>query len=394
MRPKLVSITRLAQEAAAGVTQRFSRSVLTVVGTAMGIGSFIAVLGVTSSANGQISADFDQTTSTQVSAEVVGSATDGRFPEGAEDAVREIAGVRSVGTWWDVAVDSVRSLPVYLETEPRQLRVIAASPGYWDVIRPTLGAGRTFDAFLDEHPVAVVGEELANSLHVADIENSPTVFIDGVPFTVIGIVSSASHGTAPLSAITIPASYARNAPAGPDAVTESLLIDTQPGAGRVVADQVALAIDAVHPERFKVVAPPNPTIVRDQVGASLQTLFFSLALICLLVGAVGITNSSLLGVMARVPEIGIRRSLGALPRHIAAQFLLEAAILGLLGGAIGASVGLTAVALVAVTQQWTAVIQPWTVVLAPLVGAVVGLLAGLYPALRASRIEPIEAFKR
>ena len=393
-RHRRVKPGRLLQEAAAGVTQRVSRSALTVVGTALGIGSFIAVLGVTSSANGQISQGFNERTSTQVAVELAGAGADAGFPVSAEVSVAGIEGVESVGTWWDVSILAVSSLPPHLDdNESDGYRVLAASPGYWDVVQPTLAVGRTFDASLAAAPVAVVGEQLARSLNVTDVQNFPTLFIDGQALTVIGIVSNASQGTAPLAAITIPADFARTAFGLPGA-SEHLTIDTAVGAGQVVADQVAIAVDAIHPERFRVTAPPNPTVVRDQVSGSLQTLFFALALICLLVGAVGITNASLIGVMSRVPEIGIRRSLGALPRHIAAQFLIESAILGLLGGAIGASLGLIAVAGVALSQQWTAVVQPWTIFGAPLVGAVVGLVAGLYPALRASRIEPVEAFRR
>lgn len=390
-----ISPRRLIEEAAAGVTQRPSRSALTVLGTALGIGSFIAVLGVTSSANGQISKDFDERTATQISVQLsdeVAASSAGALPQDAEESVLAIAGVESVGTWWDITA-TVSSVPPYLDESPGQHRVLAVTPGYWGVTQPTLSSGRIFDAFLGQQPVAVIGKDLADTLHVGDVENSPTIFVNGVPLTVIGILSDVAQGSAPLSAVTIPASYAR-ATYGDPGASEAMTIETSVGAGTVVADQVALAIDPQHPEWFKVIPPPSPTVVRDQVNASVQTLFLALALICLLVGAVGITNASLIGVLSRVPEIGIRRALGALPRHIAAQFLLESAILGLLGGALGAAVGLLAVAAVALSQQWTAIMQPWTIVAAPVVGAVIGLLAGLYPAVRASRIEPLEAFRR
>jgi putative ABC transport system permease protein len=123
-------------------------------------------------------------------------------------------------------------------------------------------------------------------------------------------------------------------------------------------------------------------------------LFLLLAAISLVIGAVGIANTTLVAILERTGEIGLRRSLGARPRHIAAQFLTESATLGTLGGLLGTSIGVSTVVLVAVIENWTAVLNPLYVMPAPLMGSVVGLLAGLYPALRAARIEPLEALRR
>lgn len=389
-------VSRLAQEAMAGVTQKSSRSVLTIVGIALGIGSFIAVLGVTSSANGQISAEFTSVTSTQISVQpssVEGSGiTD--FPDTAEASVQALTGVSSAAVSWDVSADSVRSLfgqPGALEVS--NPRVLAASPAYWETVGASLEQGRFFDSALRDEQVAVIGKGIADQLGIQVVSEAPVIFVDGRPFTVIGIVENATGSSAPLAAVSVPDGVARSIYGLPGPQSR-MTINTEQGAVGVVADQVGLAIDPSHPEAFKVVLPPPPTVVRDRVGSSTQSLFFALAAIGVLVGAVGIANSSLISVMSRIPEIGLRRSLGALPRHVAAQFLMEAAIRGLIGGAIGANVGVIAVAIVALTQEWTAVIEPWSVVGGPIIGTILGLVAGLYPALKASRIEPVEAFRR
>ena len=92
-------------------------------------------------------------------------------------------------------------------------------------------------------------------------------------------------------------------------------------------------------------------------------------------------------------EIGLRRALGATRRHIAYQFLLESSVMGCVGGIIGASIGTLVVVAVAAYQTWTPVLDPLVPLVAPLIGATIGLLAGTYPALRAARMEPVEALR-
>ena len=97
--------------------------------------------------------------------------------------------------------------------------------------------------------------------------------------------------------------------------------------------------------------------------------------------------------MERTGEIGLRRAIGANRGHIAAQFLLESASMGVIGGVLGASLGLMIVVAVSAYQVWTPVLDPIAPFLAPVVGGTIGLLSGAYPAIRAARLEPVEAFR-
>jgi ABC-type antimicrobial peptide transport system permease subunit len=115
--------------------------------------------------------------------------------------------------------------------------------------------------------------------------------------------------------------------------------------------------------------------------------------VSLLVGAIGIANVTLVSVIERTGEIGLRRALGATRRHIAVQFLLESATMGLVGGVIGACVGTLVVVGVAAYQDWTPVLDPLVPFATPLLGGLVGLVSGAYPALRAARLEPVEALR-
>ena len=206
----------------------------------------------------------------------------------------------------------------------------------------------------------------------------------------VGIYDTARRISDPLLGLMIPASTALTEYGNPAPATmpATMVISTKIGAARLVARQAPLALRPEAPQRLIAVAPPDPHTLRDKISTDLTGLFLALAAICLVIGAVGIANTTLVAVMERTSEIGLRRALGARPHHIAGQFLAESLALGTLGGLIGTSTGVLTVLSVAAARNWTAVLTPSLTLTAPLLGSIVGLLAGAYPALRAARISP------
>jgi macrolide transport system ATP-binding/permease protein len=133
--------------------------------------------------------------------------------------------------------------------------------------------------------------------------------------------------------------------------------------------------------------------VRTGVEGDLEMLFLLLGGVSLLVGAIGIANVTLVSVIERTGEIGLRRALGASRRHIALQFLVESGAMGFVGGILGASLGTLVVVAVSARNAWTPVLDPGLPLVAPLIGGVTGLVSGAYPALRAAVTEPVEALR-
>lgn len=400
----------LFSEAIAGLTQRPGRTALTALGTVLGVAAFVAVMGLTGTASNQISKRFTQLSATEVTVLDTGGAESAAdpsaallpdsFPADADARVRRINGVRDAGVWWvvdDQGKLRVTGVPLPGATDPGAVSVTAASAGLLRAVHPTLLEGRLYDEFLDQRAerVVVLGRAAADALGVRMLTGQPAIFVNDIPFTVVGILDDTARLPNLLFSVIIPRQTAEDLLGPPGAGHRAqMLVDTRVGAATVVAAQTAIALRPEAPELFQVTPPPDPRELRDQVSSDLWVLFLVLAGVCLVIGAVGIANTSMVAVLERVTEIGLRRAVGARPRHIAAQFLVESAVSGTAGGLVGTSLGVIVVVIVAAAQHWTTVLQPVAVLPAPLIGTVVGVVAGLYPALRAARIEPIEALRR
>jgi putative ABC transport system permease protein len=145
------------------------------------------------------------------------------------------------------------------------------------------------------------------------------------------------------------------------------------------------------PNEVDVSQPSAALVAQADAQAALNGLFLGLGAVALLVGAVGVANIMVISVLERRSEIGLRRALGATKGHIRTQFLAEAILLALMGGAMGVVLGTISTAIYASTKGWAIVIPPlaWG---GGLVSAlVIGAVAGLLPALRAARMSPTEA---
>ena len=403
-----------ASEAVAGIAQRPGRAMLTMLGTVLGVGAFVGVLGLTATGAGQISHQFTALENTTVTVQDNGPVHDVAppdsnpamgFPSDADAIAEHINGVTAAGVWWPVALPDGTSFTGSLALSAaasQTVSLLAASPGAVRAMDLTMVAGSPLSRYENDtrQHVALIDTSTAAELGIspARLASGPAVFVGGLAYTVIGIYSSAQRVVADESAMLIPentalAVYGNPEPGIGNQQEAQLVVATRLGAARAVAGQIAAVELPTDPSRLVVTSPPNPQNLQSEVTGDLASLFLVLALISLLIGAVGIANTTLVAVLERTEEIGLRRAVGARPRHIAAQFLAEAAALGTLGGLIGTCIGTGVVVISAAAKDWTAVLNPAYTLPAPLIGTVVGVLAGAYPALRAARTSPLAALR-
>jgi macrolide transport system ATP-binding/permease protein len=400
--PARMAVRDLISESIAGIFARPGRTALTVLGTVLGISALVATLGVARTAGNQIVGRFDELAATSV---VVtnergffgGGGARVAIPADAEQRLTRLNGVVAAGAFGsvDVAGALVRSVPIpdpLAQTE-FQMTVYASSPGLLEAVRGELITGRFFDSGHSERgdQVVVLGIGAAQRLNVTRVDQQPVVFIGQSPYVVIGILGDVGRQPALLNGLIIPEGTARRIYQYPSAST--VQIEVEIGAATLIAEQAPIALHPDEPALLQVQKPPEPDDLRSDVEGDVNALFLVLGGVSLLVGAIGIANVTLVSVLERVGEIGLRRALGAARRHIAAQFLVESTVMGLVGGVIGASLGTLVVVGISAARTWTPVLDPWMPLAAPIIGGVTGLLAGLYPALRAARLEPVEALR-
>lgn len=395
----------MADESIAGLLARPGRTALTVLGTVLGIAALVATLGISKTAGNQIVGEFDALAATYVSVRPqqsgfffgAGPSQTSVIPFDAEARLLRLNGVVAAGTLSSVDTGSrlTRSVPVNdpLRQNEFAIGIYAGSAGLFDTIGARLITGRFFDRGHSDNndAVVVLGPGAAQRLNINRVDQQPAIFLGDEVMVVIGIIADVEREPVLLDAVIMPEGIARDR-FGLEAPAE-VLIRTVIGGAQLIAQQAPIALSPNEPGRLRVTAPPDPVALQARVESEVNSLFIILGGISLLVGAIGIANVTLVSVMERVGEIGLRRSLGAARRHIAGQFLAESAGMGLIGGILGASAGVLVVVVVSAYRTWTPVLDAWVPFVAPFVGLAVGVVSGIYPALRAASLEPVEALR-
>lgn len=401
--PDRFTLQDLFFEAIRGLDGHPGRLILTTIGTVLGIGSLVVTYGLAQTTNAELRRQLDPTLATHfivAPATARDSSGESRavatFPADAESRALRLSGVTAAGVLTEVPLEdaSVTAVPVNDPSIAQTLApvVFSATPGLFDAIGATVESGRTFDSGHDDRRdrVAVLGQKAAASLGIGRLDRQPTVFIDFRPYTVIGVLEQTDQRTELLDSVIIPQGTARDdfqAPAG-----DELHVRVDRGSGPLVERQLPIALAPNSPEGFASKAARGSERAA-QAQADANIAFLLLGVISLLAGALGIINVTILSVKERSGEIGLRRALGATSRDIRSQFMVETAVIGVIGGLAGTAIGVATIVVISATQGWTPVVDGWVAIAAPVLGTVIGVIAGTYPAHRAARIEPADTLR-
>jgi putative ABC transport system permease protein len=399
-----------------GVRSHRLRSALTVLGILIGIAAVILTVGLGEGAQGQVTSQI-----TALGSNVL-TITPGSSTSSA--GIRQALGTASTLTLSDVAalsnptvapdVKAVAPITASSETltagsSSRTTSVQGSTPTWLAVRGRSLAQGRFLDNedVADHTAIAVLGATTASELFRGTDPVGQTVDVNGVPLTVVGVLtstgaSSSSGASNPDDLVIIPITTGAERIFGGTTrnSVSSIAVQARSSADLTAAYQ---EVDHLLLQLHGITNPTNAdfTITSEQslistatsVDRTLTILLAGVAGISLLVGGIGVMNIMLVSVTERIREIGLRKALGATPRLIRRQFLVEASVLGLVGGALGVLIGIIGATFLPGLVGDPITISPTAMAGALVVALGIGIAFGVYPASRAAHLAPIDALR-
>jgi putative ABC transport system permease protein len=391
--PQRLRVADLARVASVGLRTRRLRAALSALGIAIGVAAIVAVLGLSSSSQAGLLEEIDKL-GTNLLTVTNGQSFAGKtaeLPLVAPAMIGRINPVENVAETGKVEGKVYRT-PLIPEVDTNALNVQAASLGLLHTLNVQVIQGRYLNGATATEPVAVLGSAAAHRLGVDHIYPGERIWVANQWFYLSGILGPSLLTPEIESAVLV----------GFKAAERYLHFNGHPNTvylraenSQVAAVQSVLAAtaDPEAPNEVNVSQPSDTLTARADAQGAFNGLFLGLGAVALLVGAVGVANIMVISVLERRSEIGLRRALGATRGQIRIQFLSEAILLALGGGAVGVATGALATAIYASTKNETIVIP--TLAWAGGFGAalLIGAVAGLVPALRAARLSPTEALR-
>jgi putative ABC transport system permease protein len=402
----LVAIIRIAMRALA---RNKLRSILTMLGIIIGVGAVIAMVSVGQGAQQQAQQQIAAMGSNMLFVQS-GTVNRGgmRMGWGAtktliyEDMVailRECPSVKAA------APGSQATAQVVFGNDNWSTTVNGTEPQYFDIRSWPVAEGSSFsqDDVSMAANVAVIGETVRKNLFGATDPIGETVRINNLPFKVVGLLiakgTSAAMGQDQDDIILVPITTLQKKITGQDWLRWIMVSAVSKDASYTAQQQITALLRDRHRIRsaqdddFFVRNLADMADLADQNARLFTILLGSIASISLLVGGIGIMNIMLVSVTERTREIGIRMAIGATEGDVQQQFLIEAVVLSIVGGAVGILSGMGASYLITQTLGWPVLVSPTAIVAAVLFSMAVGVFFGFYPARKAARLDPIEALR-
>jgi putative ABC transport system permease protein len=393
----------LARVASVGIRTRRVRAALSALGIAIGVAAIVAVLGLSSSSQAGLIAEINRLGTNLLTVEAGQSLTGApaQLPREAPARITLLDNVQQVAQtalMKDKYVYRNSMIPV---AETGGLQVRATDLNLLSVLGTGVARGDWLNAGTARVPVAVLGSVAAQQLGIGRIYSDQRIWLGGQWFNVAGILNpSPLEPDIDLSAlIGYPAAqtylgYVRvvrgEKKAGPPS---TIYVRAATDHEAEVQSLLAQTANPEAPNEAAVSQPSDVLTARAAAAGAFNTLFLGLGAVALIVGGVGVANIMIISVLERRSEIGLRRALGATKAQIRTQFLAESILLAVIGGVVGVLAGAAATAVYASSKSWAVVIpvEAWSGGIASAI--LIGAVAGMMPAVRASRMTPTVALR-
>jgi putative ABC transport system permease protein len=402
----LLATLRIAMRALA---RNKLRSSLTMLGIIIGVGAVIAMVGLGQGAQQQVQAQIAAMGSNML---FVGSGTVNRgglrMGWGATKTLvydDMLAILRECPAVTTAAPGTQATAQVVYGNDNWFTRISGTEPQYFDIRNWPVQSGSVFTQpdVTAAANVAVIGETIRKNLFGATNPVGQTIRIKNLPFTVVGVLTSkgqsAAMGDDQDDAIFIPLTTHQKKITGDTWLRWIVVSAISKDATYVAQQQITELLRDRHrirpgqDEDFMVRNLADMADLADQAGRVMTLLLASIASVSLLVGGIGIMNIMLVSVTERTREIGIRMAIGATEQDVQWQFLIEALVLSLAGGAVGIIFGVASSMVITSVLGWAVLISPLAIGIAVVFSMAVGIFFGFYPARKAARLDPIEALR-
>jgi putative ABC transport system permease protein len=407
-----MSIFENLRTAIGGLTTNKMRASLTMLGMIIGVAAVVTLLSVGQGVQSEVTSQIESIGSnllTIIPYEPTGNTGPAQLTDADATALANRYNAPALAA---VAPAVQGRLQVSRGSLSYSLTIVGTDPAYAQVRNVKLAAGSFFDAndLTDETLVAVLGWQAYLDLFPnGAYPVGQTVIVNGTHMQVVGVAESTGGiglGGNQDESVYVPLTTAQirffttRALSGQGVLSAIYVSASSPNDVSAATAQINQTLRASHnltgteADNFQIVSQTQLLSAVGQTTGLLTLFLGAIAGISLLVGGIGIMNIMLVSVTERTREVGIRKAVGATRRDILVQFLLEAIVLSFLGGLVGIGLGYLGSDLISsLSTSLTTLVSAWIVVLAAGVASAIGLVFGVYPALRAARLQPIEALR-
>jgi putative ABC transport system permease protein len=316
---------------------------------------------------------------------------DSQLPLEAESMVTRIGPVTEVSAAGEVDAGVYRNSFID-ELETSGISVLAVRTNLRDVLRGEVAAGSWLNDASAGQPAVVLGSTAAARLGLTgiDVDGSVAIEIGDQMFTVVGIMKPNALVDSLDSAAMVGWPVAASV-LGFDGHPTAIYERSEESSVEAVSEVLSATANPENPQEVDVSRPSDALAAKAATDSALTGLLLGLGAVSLLVGGVGVANTMVIAVLERRQEIGLRRALGATRRQILGQFVSESVVLSLVGGLAGVVIGCAVVIAYALSQGWPVAIPLWAVAAGLGSTVLVGVIAGIFPASRAAKVDPATA---